>query len=479
MLTADSGDPSNSSLKHVLAKISEIAAKSVDGGFIYRGENECFPEVSSGLYREYKELGVEDLRTEIIQQDILRDAKRFTNETDDLEILDQLQHFGYQTNLIDFTTDCLIALFFSCDGQFGEDGRVILLRKGAVQTRAPRSPASRVLAQKSLFVIPTTGVVEPEHIVTIPAPLKEPILTYLRACHDITTESIYNDLHGFIRQRKVHPSFYAEFCIAFAAHQSHKWETAIEHYTKSIEWNPLVYFNFVNRAEAYTQMGLFDRAISDCNSAIELNPNEPAAFYNRGCAYVRQDQLDLAIADCTRTIELNPAHVNAFVSRGTAHSALNHLPRAMEDYNRAIEIDPRNATAFFRRGVAFQMSGETELAMKDFNAAIDFDSDYTLAYSFRGFAYIKLSEFGLAINDCTAAIKHDPKDTISLFNRGIAELCLSHFEDSIRDLNTAKDLGYDVTKAFRDDYGDADAFEKKYNISLPADIASLLTHPEC
>ena len=479
MLTTDSGDPSNSSLKHVLAKIAEIAEKSVDGGFIYRGENECFPEVSSGLYREYKELGVEDLRIEFIQQDILRDAKRFTNETDDLEILDQLQHFGYQTNLIDFTMDYLIAMFFSCDGQFGEDGRIILLRKGAVQTRVPRSPASRVLAQKSLFVIPTTGVVEPEHIVTIPAPLKQPILTYLRACHNITTESIYNDLHGFIRQRKVHPSFYAEFCRGLAAHLSHDWGTSIEHYTKSIELNPLVYINFVNRAEAYMQMGQYDRAISDSNGAIELNPNEPAAFYNRGCTYARQDQLDLAIADFTRTIELNPAHLNAFISRGTAHSALNDLPRAMEDYNRAIDIDPRNATAFSNRGVAFLRSGETELAVKDFDAAIEVDSDCTLAYSGRGFGYIKLSEFGLAINDCTAAIEHDPDDTISLFNRGMAELCLSRFEDSIPDLNTAKDLGYDVTIAFRDDYGHVDAFEKKYNISLPADIASLLTHPEC
>ena len=479
MLTTDSGDPSNSSLKHVLAKIAEIAEKSVDGGFIYRGENECFPEVSSGLYREYKELGVEDLRIEFIQKDILREAKRFTNETDDLEILDQLQHFGYQTNLIDFTMDYLIAMFFSCDGQFGEDGRVILLRKEAVQTRAPRSPASRVLAQKSLFVIPTTGVVEPECIVTIPAPLKQPILNYLRECHAITTESLYNDLHGFIRHRKTHPSFYAEFLRGIATHLSQDWGTAIEHYTKSIELNPFMYLNFVNRAEAYTLMGQYDRAISDGNRAIELDPNGPAAFYNRGAAYARQDQPDRAIADFTRTIELDPAHLNAFVSRGTAHTALNDLPRAMEDYNRAVDIDPSNATAVSHRGLAFLRSGETELAMKDFNAAIEFDSDCALAYSGRGFGYIKLSEFGLAINDCTAAIEHDPDNAISLFNRGMAELCLSRFEDAIRGLNTAKDLGYDVTIAFRDDYGHVDAFEKKYNISLPADIASLLTHPEC
>ena len=38
----------------------------------------------------------------------------------DLSILTQLQHYESQTNLIDFTTDFNIALFFACDGQPGE-----------------------------------------------------------------------------------------------------------------------------------------------------------------------------------------------------------------------------------------------------------------------------------------------------------------------------------------------------------------------
>lgn len=131
----------NGRLMEILAKTNELAEKSVGGGFIYRGEHKCYPEVSSGLYRQYRDLGVEDLRIEFIQQDILRDAKRFTSETEDLEILDQLQHYGYQTNLIDFTTDYLIALYFACDGEFDQDGRVILVRREFVNARVPKSPS--------------------------------------------------------------------------------------------------------------------------------------------------------------------------------------------------------------------------------------------------------------------------------------------------------------------------------------------------
>ena len=38
------------------------------------------------------------------------EAKRYIYEKDDFEILTQLQHYGGKTNLIDFTTDYLIAL---------------------------------------------------------------------------------------------------------------------------------------------------------------------------------------------------------------------------------------------------------------------------------------------------------------------------------------------------------------------------------
>ena len=48
------------------------------------------------------------------------------NETVDFEILTEIQHYGGKTNLIDFTTDYLIALFFACDGHHDKEGRIIM-----------------------------------------------------------------------------------------------------------------------------------------------------------------------------------------------------------------------------------------------------------------------------------------------------------------------------------------------------------------
>ncbi|MXV74436.1 FRG domain-containing protein, partial [Candidatus Poribacteria bacterium] len=106
--------------------------------YIYRGEPECYKEtpyygkVSSNLYRallfdsltteDAEEYYVKTIKPHIakFETEILKAAKTYLYETDnetisDFEIFARLQHYGCKTNLIDFTTDYLIALFFACD----------------------------------------------------------------------------------------------------------------------------------------------------------------------------------------------------------------------------------------------------------------------------------------------------------------------------------------------------------------------------
>ena len=464
-------------MREILQKIGEIAQKSAGAGYIFRGENDSYPEVSSGLYRQYKDLAVDDLRIDFIQQDIVRDAKRFTSETDDFAILDQLQHFGYQTNQIDFTTDYLIALFFSCDGQFGKDGRIVFVRRESVPNRVPKSPANRVVAQKSVFVMPPNGVVEPDAVVPVPAGLKRPILGYLEDCHGISAETIYNDLYGFIRQRTVHQSFYAEFCKGLAYHQGRDYVAAIEHYTRSIELGPLTYVNFVNRGDAYTQIEEYDLAIQDLDKAIELNPNEPAAYHNRGNAYGRKGEIERAIADFSRVIELNPRHAKAHLNRGIALAQRGDIDEAIQDYDRAIDLAPSEVTAYCHRGLAYGQRGEVERAIEDFAIAIATDPNCANAYANRGNAHLIHGELELGIQDCTAAVQLEPDNAVAYFNRAMGKLFLSRFPEVEGDLRAARDLGYDVATEFRHEHGAISDIEDRWGIRIPADIAAILAPP--
>ncbi len=221
MNTPDQSESKND-LNAVFEKIQEIAAKSDDGDYIYRGEPKHYPKVSSSLWRECrKTLSTEQFNIQAIQDQMLEMVKgytRYTPETDAFEILTELQHYGGQTNLIDFTTDSLIALFFACDGSPKTRGRVILFQKTEEKTqkygvKEPRNPQTRVMAQKSIFVQPPKGFIEPKQYktITIAKSFKQPMLDYLRKHHGISTRTIYNDLHGFIRNQSLHQETYIAF----------------------------------------------------------------------------------------------------------------------------------------------------------------------------------------------------------------------------------------------------------------------------
>ncbi|MCY3899905.1 MAG: FRG domain-containing protein [Caldilineaceae bacterium] len=192
-------------LEDVLEKIREIARIAARGNYIYRGEPEHYDKVSSGLYRQHSAIHGEDVDLEAAHEEMLKDAKKYTGQTDEFEILAFLQHFGGKTNLIDFTEDYLVALFFACGTPYDRDGRVILLPRqsddGITSIKKPWSPRDRVIAQKSVFVQTKKGYLEPDEHINISKEFKRPTLDHLQQHHGITIEGIYNDLHGFIKQQ--------------------------------------------------------------------------------------------------------------------------------------------------------------------------------------------------------------------------------------------------------------------------------------
>ena len=307
----------NGQLNRVLKKIQEIAEKSADGDYIYRGEPEHYEKVSSSLYREYPESEAEYFDIEVVQKEMIEAAKGYTSETEDFEVLTELQHYGGATNLIDFTTDYLIALFFACQvfnrGDVdGKNGRVILLKRTNQVNNwvtCPQNPRNRVIAQKSIFVRPPNGFIEPDHVINIPKDLKSPILDHLLKYHGISTKTIYNDLHGFIKTLQVlnlNPQMamvraYYNIGNTNSSRGTHK--AALEYYSQVIQMyknypesflNVMAFWNsesFFNRANTYMDLGQFKEAIKDYDEAICLRSetallSKGTALFNKGNALV-------------------------------------------------------------------------------------------------------------------------------------------------------------------------------------------------
>ena len=473
MLNQSSG--SNSKLRTVQDVIRAIEKKCDDGTCIFRGEPECNKQVSSNLFRELKDVKAKYSDIKHVQAEIVAAVKAYTkaytDKTDDYEILTDLQHYGGKTNLIDFTTDYNVALFFACYGAPSEDGRIIILQETKEIRELlsrPQTPEIRVSAQKSVFVEPSKGYIEQRYEeICIPRDLKLLILQHLREAleHEISPRTIYNDIHGFIRSHNdnwiANRNFYSGLASQNQVDETttldEKHEVlkkTIEHYTNALEQNLQLPGIYNNRGNAYNDLNEHEMAIADFNAAIELKPDYAGAYSNRANAYTNIGDVDRAIADLDKAIDLKPDDARVFYNRGNAYKSKNDFDHAISDFNAAIRLKPDFAEAHNNRGIVYNDGAKQDLAIADFRKAIDLKPDYAEAYSSRGTSYYEKNNVDDAIVDYTKAIELKPNYTEAYNNRGLAYVKKGKVDDAIVDLSKAIDLNPNYADAYRN-RGDA------------------------
>ena len=154
-------------LQELLARLVS-RANEPETRVIYRGERKCFPRISSGLYRELHQIDDHYFDIGSAQRRRLERARPYAPHLSDDDLLTHLQHLGGKTNLIDFTRDLNIALFFSSYDSADTDGRVILMEEPLVRREqrdviapyklvARGTPANMADVQKSAWVEPGRG----------------------------------------------------------------------------------------------------------------------------------------------------------------------------------------------------------------------------------------------------------------------------------------------------------------------------------
>ena len=216
-------------------KVREIVRKATarDGVCLFRGEPNCYPLVSSGLYRAIQTSHDEALDISQIEAEIVEQARDYTTFKEELEILAEIQHFGGKTNLLDFTEDYQIALFFASEEHYGRDGRIVLHWPEKEQVIRAQEPYNRVIFQKSVFIRPKRGFILPDPIdetIVVPHELKTSIRDYLNQFHGIFEKRIYSDIHGYIRKQDPNRTDYMRSFQDDDGNQSHNKRPDLANY---------------------------------------------------------------------------------------------------------------------------------------------------------------------------------------------------------------------------------------------------------
>ena len=512
-----------------LKEVLKIKDEWPNSTLVFRGqENEEWPLKSSAERRLETSLPSQEGITEPFleyNENLLKKCKlknydqREQKQLDDLELLADLQHHGAATCLIDFTRNALIALWFACEkSDEDENGKVFVVNTADEKTFLEITPTDienksirdvldfetrkidndqkdeppkirdtnknqakglptpetsatlpdkpsfwywtpahlneRITAQHSLFLfgLPSRGELRSEEII-IESASKEQIRRELEELHDIREESLFPDFVGFAytqRPNAPYPTFDAK--------------------------------EYLRRGVEAGQRGQYSEAIASFTKAIELKPDYAEAYYLRGLAYRRQGEHEHAISNFTKAIELKPDYAEAYYLRGLAYRRQDEYEHAIEDFTKAIELKPDHADAHYDRGICFVygIQDEYEHAIEDFTKAIELKPDHADAHYNRGFVYNGQGEYDRAIEDFTKVIELKPDHADAHYNRGLACLHLKKWQEAKSDLATAKYMGVDIVSLFEfDSYNESVAdFEREFGITLPEDIAAMLTESE-
>ncbi len=467
-------------LERIRGLMGEVVRKSSkrEDTCVYRGEPKCYPVVSSGLFRKCPNSSNEAFDIGRVEQEIVDKARPHTALAEDVEILTQIQHFGGATNLIEFTDDHLIALFFASLDGHGTNGRVVLHWPESDTLVRPKPTMNRMVSQKSVFVRPRRGFIVPDadrETVVVPADLKRSILAFLERFHGISERTVYNDIHGFIRQQAPSRSRYAREFQDSLTRPRTNWMNYLAPCLKA----PKIIIEMHRMRHAYHQRGMVYEdgqasmlLLSPLGElgpitlyASELNAEEIVELFTqliekkqvindaighcrRGAAHLHQGTADLALSDFDEALARDEEMPEAYHGRANAYRLQGNADAAMADFDKALSLEPRLVAGLIDRANASRESGSLDQAIRDLDSAILIMK--TMAYSGR-----------IGVGD-------------GYFYRAVARCVRQEWAEAKGDFEAARRDGVLVASSFRKIYGGVQAFQDERHVALPSAVQTIL-----
>ena len=463
-------------IRGLMADVVDRSSKR-DDACVYRGEPACYPVVSSGLFRACPDSANEAFDIARVEEEMIADAQMYTKSAGDEEILTEIQHFGGVTNLIDFTDDYLIALFFASVENEQTDGRVVLHWPDPESVLRPKHTLNRIVSQRSVFVRPRRGFIVPDasqETVLVPRDLKGSILRYLERFHGISNTTVYNDIHGFIRHQTPSRSRYARTFreslskprpdpIRFLApYLSGQWiDVHLERMRHAYHQRGIIYEDSEGSLFAFRRLGdsdaseeffcgltakeiidLFTHLIENKKDVIRIGE----AYCRRGEAYLHQGAVDLAIRDFAEALERAPEMPEAYHGRGNACRDQGNVDRAMADIEETMRLKPELPAPLIDRGNMHRESGSLDRAIEDLDTAI---------------ARTRVGGSGTWDGD-------------GHFYRAVVRCAQQDWGEAKSDFEMARQAGVLVASSFCAIFGGVPDFEARYDVRIPSDLATML-----
>ncbi len=194
--------------------------------------------------------------------------------------------------------------------------------------------------------------------------------------------------------------YYKSAMIKFV---SHRYDEAVQDFTKAIKLNPDYVDAYFNRGIAYEQLGSTDKAIKDYGKVIKIKPGMNEAYINRALLYKKSEKYSLAIKDLDKAIELRPDFVFAFLYRADIYYTIDSLSLAVKDYKVVLAKLPNYIKAHRRMAEILYKQNQFPEALEYASKLCELESDKAGNFLLRAEILIALQRFEPACKDLARA----------------------------------------------------------------------------
>ncbi|CAN8073741.1 unnamed protein product [Agarophyton chilense] len=258
---------------------------------------------------------------------------------------------------------------------------------------------------------------------------------------DVTTMPETPDLSSMGTKER---SLYEKDC-GTEAYKKRDFTTAIEHYSKALEFNPDNMAFYTNRAAARLESGDVDGAIEDCKAAIKENSERhlrtdfkiiARAYGRMGNAYLKKEDYGQAIEAFEKSLveysdpkvtralreaeriqrkKAEEAYINPELSakerqEGNELFLGGKFPESIAKYTEAIKRNPKDAAPYSNRAAAYMKLGEFPMAMKDCERCLDIDPTFVKAYIRKGNIHFYMKEYHKCLEVYEKGLKLAPNN---------------------------------------------------------------------
>jgi len=215
-----------------------------------------------------------------------------------------------------------------------------------------------------------------------------------------------------------------------AAYKERKFDEAITHYDKAVDFDPTDVSLLNNRAAAKLEKGDYDACITDCESAVEIGRSLRVdytiiakAMTRKGNALVKQGKLEEALDTYQRSLT---EHRTA-----DTLNRMNETEKALKEARAKAYLDPVKGEEARERGNALFKDQKYPEAVKEYTEAIARNPKDHKAYSNRSASYTKLTAFNDASKDAEKCIELDPTFAKGYVRKGAVQFFTKAYDEAI------------------------------------------------